>query len=128
MSGGAAAMNGAAVAAANGGSAPGADPAAATIFMEPTNEVVVQFNNISCWVPRLDMGKKGLLEVRRRAAASLRLASLAVGHAWMCSSASPSTFPCLQPLKGLVKPQPAVQTKADMRQVRSLAAGLAPTP
>ncbi|KAL4444675.1 hypothetical protein ABPG77_002492 [Micractinium sp. CCAP 211/92] len=83
MSGGAAAMNGAAVAAANGGSAPGADPAAATIFMEPTNEVVVQFNNISCWVPRLDMGKKGLLE----------------------------------PLKGLVKPQPAVQTKADMRQV-----------
>ncbi|KAL4427647.1 hypothetical protein ABPG75_001736 [Micractinium tetrahymenae] len=85
MSGGAATVNGAtAAAAASGGSAAnGAAPAPATIFMEPTNEVVVQFQNISCWVPQLDMGKKGLPE----------------------------------PLKGLVAPKPALQAKADMRQV-----------
>ncbi len=97
MSGGAAAVNGAAVATANGGSALGADPAAATIFMEPTNEVVVQFNNISCWVPRLDMGKKGLLEVRRRAASSLRLASLAVGMHGCATQHLPVLSPVCSP-------------------------------
>lgn len=129
MSGGAAAANGAAPAAA-GGSTNGAAPAQATIFMEPTNEVVVQFQNISCWVPRLDMGKKGLLEVRCLAPACLALHERVVHHACaascMCISASPSNHHCMQPLKGLVKPQPAVQSKSDMRQVRSAATASLP--